>query len=74
MAAEKTAFVCNCAEDYYSVSHEVLPRRFRGASAAKQIKLVMTDILLSGFSQRSFVPYSWPFVFIATDSKTLLCN
>lgn len=45
MTAEKMAFVCNCAWDYYSVSHEVLLRRFCGASAAEQIKLIMTHVL-----------------------------
>lgn len=42
MTAEIMAFVCNCACDYYSVSHKVVPQQFCGA---EQIQLIVTDVL-----------------------------
>lgn len=45
MTAEIMASVCNCACDYYSVSHKVVPQQFCGMSAAEQIQLIMTDVL-----------------------------
>lgn len=69
MTAEKMAFVCNCARDYYSVSHKVLPPRLSGASAAEQITLIMTDVLCLVSLKAALWPIHVFTVFIATDSN-----